>query len=180
MGSSVQFDGHPADANALGIYTPLGYHYSAIPDAMYPPDPGLVREWRRIDPAFRLLWKTVIWRSPNGGVFKTGHHVLARQVRNPHSAAPTCPGLLLPTSPCSMSWVAPILAARTLDGLSDSEINRGCLPRYQPFDRQVVNSLRWVWWRRSHKTADEMAQADADEARAKREAGLRDAKNKVG
>lgn len=167
---SGAFDGN-ASANDLGVHVRVGSSISAVPDPLYPVPTHLVRLVRReIDPHFVPLWANIWWKSPNGGLVKTGHHMLARHVRNPHHGAPVIKGLLLPSNRLhGIKYEQPILEANMLDGLTDEERSKGTLPHYVPFDRTVVEVMRWAMWRRNNVTPDERAMA-VEEAAAAEEA----------
>lgn len=160
-----------SSANALGLHTKVGSQISCVPDPVYAAPAHLVRRvCRELDPSFRPLWVNILWRSPNGGLVKTGHHMLARHVLHPLRRAPIVKGLLLPTLPTyGLHWRPPILLATILDGLSDEERNQGVLPRYVPFDEDVVASMRFAMHRRNNVAAkdraDQAEQAETERVR---------------
>ena len=160
-------------ANELGLYTRIGAQISCVPDPVYPAPVHLVRQIRReFDPGFIPLWCNIWWKSPNGGVVKTGHHMLARHVLHPRAHAPVIKGLLLPLTPTyGLVWRPPILLATILDGLSDEERNQGALPRYVPFDGSVVQSMRYAMHRRDN-VHPVVRVAEAEEAEQARQAGV--------
>jgi hypothetical protein len=160
-----------ASANELGLYERVGAQITCVPDPVYSIPVHLLRQiHREIDPAFRPLWVNILWKSPNGGVVRTGHHLIARHVLHPIAGAPVIKGLLLPTTNLyGIEWRQPILIATVLDGLSDQERNRGVLPRYVPFDARIVKSMKYAMWRRNNVSANERAnQNDQAEQEAER------------
>jgi hypothetical protein len=138
-------------------YTPVGSVVSGVPDPMYPAPEALIRRIRaEIDPHFVPLWVNKWWKTENGSLVKTGYHMIARHVRNPHFRAPVIKGLLLPTTKTyGIRYEAPILMALSMDGLSDDESIAGQLPRYEPFSNQTFNAMKKAMWLRNNKSADQ-------------------------
>jgi hypothetical protein len=154
-------------ANALGVYVPVGHSITGIPDAMYPAPDSLVRRILKFDPAFRPLWVNQWWKSPNGGIVKTGHHMLARFVPHPRSPKRVIKGLLLPSYKLyGVEFRPPILEALLLDGLSDEERNRGVLPKYVPYTGVLVENMREMMWRRNNIHPDDRAKAMVEKPEA--------------
>ncbi len=69
----------------------IDMQFSLIPDVSYPPDWGVVRAIREIDPSFTWVWVKWIFRSPrdlSDGAERDvvfGRHGLARYVNDPHA-----------------------------------------------------------------------------------------------
>jgi hypothetical protein len=137
-------------------YTPVGSVVSGVPDPMYPAPEALIRRIRaEIDPHFVPLWVNKWWKSPNGSLVKTGYHMIARHVRNPHFRAPVIKGLLLPTTKSyGIRYENPILMALSMDGLSPDESIAGHLPRYEAFTNQTFNAMKKAMWLRNNESAD--------------------------
>lgn len=124
---------------------------------MYPAPEGLIKRIRsEIDPAFVPLWCNKWWQSPNGGLVKTGYHIIARHVPHPRHRAPVVRNLVLPTNRTyGINYENPILLCLSMDGLSDDERNRGCLPRYEPFTGDTFRAMKKAMWTRNNKRPDE-------------------------
>jgi hypothetical protein len=163
-------------ANALGVYVPVGHQITGIPDALYPAPDSLIRRILEFDKDFRPLWVNQWWKSPNGGIVKTGHHMLARYVPNPRSARRVIKGLVLPTvKTYGVYFKPPILEALLLDGLSQTERDNGALPRYVPFTSVLVENMRANMWRRNNLNTDE--RVDAAERREEEETARKRKRN---
>lgn len=143
---------------------------SAIPDAVYPAPDSLVRRIRsEIDKDFVPLWVTYEFKHDvTGGTVRTGHHVLARHVKHPRFKAPVVKNLVLPSSQVNgIRYEQPILQCFILDGLSDEERNKGCLPKYVPMNNELFHSLKQAMWLRNNQSIDETAdQAEQAEEEA--------------
>lgn len=137
---------------------------------MYPAPDSLIRHILEFDKDFRPLWVNQCWKSPNGGIVKTGHHMLARYVPHPRAARRVIKGLTLPTTKLfGVTYQPPILEALLLDGLSDEERDRGVLPNYVPFTGVLVENMRAMMWRRNNIHPDDRA-ADMERREAEAEA----------
>ena len=144
-----------AAANELGLNVEVG---SVITADYYFPEHLARRIRAEIDPNFRPLWVRYLWRTPNDGFVWTGHHILARHVPFPRSEQPPIPNLILPApheKVHGVTYQAPIVMGRTLDGLTDEELQAGVLPRYEPFTENDLRDMRWAMWRRNNvRSAD--------------------------
>jgi hypothetical protein len=132
-----------ASAADLGIFVRLGStltaDYNISADVFF-------RIRREFDPNFRPLWSNVLWQSPNGSLFWTGHHVLARYVPHPSAEHELAQVILPSTRVHGVTYKHPIVIANTLDGLTDKE--RGRIPgRYVPIDERIFAYMKERAWR---------------------------------
>lgn len=180
-----------ASANELGVYVLAGSQFSAIPPADYPQHEEYVRAILEMGSAYRPLWVTNFWRSPNGGVLRRCHHVMGHYQPNPTNPRRLLSGLLLPSHNLyGIEWRNPIYADDMLDGLTDFERTRTgkVLPRYEALSGGVVNGIRYYLWKKRNKSLEqqeieenaalEQAEAKADE-QLKREAIYRKQHDRV-
>jgi hypothetical protein len=56
---------------------------SLIPNAVYPPDPAVVKALRRVDPTFCWAWITKAFRTQTGGIIVRGCHAMATSDPDP-------------------------------------------------------------------------------------------------
>lgn len=157
MTPAQTFNGN-ASANELGLHTRVSGCIKVQGDEPFPQHyVDLIRQ--EIDPDFVPLWAETVWRTPNGGIVKTGCHVLARHVPHPRAGASTAK-VQLPAEPVyGIKYQHPIVVAVILDGLTEDERDRGDLPRYEPITRQVVESMRRAMWLRNNGSLEDRIRA---------------------
>lgn len=117
----------------------------------------MIRLVHEFDPKFRLLYVVNAWKTPNDGVVKTQNYMLARQVVNPITSNDWIKNPMMPNGPVGgVYYRAPFLSAQILDARTNSEIQRGKLPKFEPFTRKHVESMRAALWLRENRTTDEV------------------------
>lgn len=164
-----QYFNGDADANELGVHKFLDGWIQCFPPADGPWPVEMVRLAREFDPSFRLMWVVNAWETPNKGVVKTGNYMIARQVINPVMTDEWIKNPLTPShSVGGVTYRAPFLSATILDARTDLEMQRGKLPKFEPFTRRHVESMRAAMWIRNNSTPDEV-ERKADEVMAEEE-----------
>lgn len=157
-----EFDADP-DANALGVHTLMGGVVTCFPPVSVPNDRDVARIiWRELEPDFVPLWITNDWRTPNYGVVRVHHVAIGRRVTDGTDSrlVKQFHHLLLPLHKVYGRTVKrPIVLVDILDGLSDEERNHGALPRWQPWDEQIVDWARYIGWKVRNESVNERFQA---------------------
>jgi hypothetical protein len=150
-----QYFNADSDANELGVHRFLDGWIQGFPPADGPWPVEMVKLVHEFDPKFRLMWVVNVWETPNKGIAKTGNYMIARQVINPVMTDEWIKNPVLP-SRSSPALRAPFLSATILDARTDGEMQRGKLPKFEPFTRRHVESMRAAMWIRDNSTPDEV------------------------
>lgn len=188
MANVLQFSGpnpgepfNPAQSQTdLGVFRKVGEVWS-INNAIHPPDWNMVLRVRReFDPFFVPLWIDKLWLSPNGGLIRTGHHVIGRclppALRLTSAWKRKGPVQIVKPVGIPITIPYPVLPAYTLDGASRERVEKGGLPLYQDFDNGVLRTMRAAVWERNNVPPEEIHRKDEEtKARAAEETARRDA-----